>query len=381
MAAYLDAVDVLDMLDDMDDDEDMQVISRVHNYYFKKQPFVDYNDKQFRATFRMSKDSFAALLDLLQPQLLAITASSGSGCPTPPAMKLMLALRFYAVGSFQAEHGENYGYSQSHVCDVIMQVSKIIASLAEDFIKLPSQEECLQVSHIKLQCKNNFNCHFLRQMHQCFKRIAGFPEVWGVIDCTHVPLIVRGVEKDKFVNRKGVKSLNVQVVVDANMKMVNLVAQWPGSVHDSLIFTSSAIYASLLHHRQDFPGFILGDAGYAASNFLLRPFAGGGLTGGKRKYQEKLVKTRAIIEKTFGAWKAKFWCLRFLRTGLAKSQAIIVATAVVWNFLIDRKDVMEEEIPEVLAIPNTEDNIAGPETSDGAQVRAALIAKYFPDTS
>ena len=42
---------------------------------------------------------------------------------------------------------------------------------------------------------------------------------------------------------------------------------------------------------------------------------------------------------------------------------------------------MEEEIPEVQAIPNTEDNIAGPETSDGAQVRAALIAKYFPDTS
>ena len=41
--------------------------------------------------------------------------------------------------------------------------------------------------------------------------VAGFPGVIGLIDCTHVKTKpARNIEND-FVNRKGVKTINVQV--------------------------------------------------------------------------------------------------------------------------------------------------------------------------
>ncbi len=42
-------------------------------------------------------------------------------------------------------------------------------------------------------------------------------------------------------NRKGYFSINVQAITDANLMFTNIIARWPGSVHDSRIFQSSRI--------------------------------------------------------------------------------------------------------------------------------------------
>ena len=39
--------------------------------------------------------------------------------------------------------------------------------------------------------------------------------------------------------------MNVQVIYDANMTITNVVAKYPGSVHDGFIFRNSAIYQRL----------------------------------------------------------------------------------------------------------------------------------------
>ena len=39
--------------------------------------------------------------------------------------------------------------------------------------------------------------------------------------------------------------MNVQVIYDANMTITNVVAKYPGSVHDSFICQNSAIYQRL----------------------------------------------------------------------------------------------------------------------------------------
>ena len=70
----------------------------------------------------------------------------------------------------------------------------------------------------------------------CFN-VAGFPNVIGVIDCTHIPIFSIGKDHaGKIRNKKGFYSINTQVICDAHGYITNIVAKCPGSNHDSRIF-------------------------------------------------------------------------------------------------------------------------------------------------
>lgn len=51
----------------------------------------------------------------------------------------------------------------------------------------------------------------------------------------------------------------------------------------------------------------------------------------EKRYQKAQLRTRNIIERSFGAWKKRFPCLKHLRLKLKTSLAVIVATAVDHN--------------------------------------------------
>lgn len=44
-----------------------------------------------------------------------------------------------------------------------------------------------------------------------------------------------------FVNRKHFHSVNVQIICDAKMVLINVVAKWPVSTHDSFILSQSSV--------------------------------------------------------------------------------------------------------------------------------------------
>lgn len=105
-----------------------------------------------------------------------------------PETKL-LALRFYASGSFLITVGDFCGLSISSASRAVKEVSEAIASLAPEFIKFEDAND----------------------MHQTFNefyQIAKFPKVIGAIDCTHVRIQSPGGENaERFRNRKGYFSL------------------------------------------------------------------------------------------------------------------------------------------------------------------------------
>ena len=63
--------------------------------------------------------------------------------------------------------------------------------------------------------------------------------------------------------------MNVQAVCSHDLKFTNIVARWPGSVHDSRIFRNSRLWAKFENH--DFNGILVGDSGYALKPYLLTP--------------------------------------------------------------------------------------------------------------
>ncbi|KAM4592384.1 putative nuclease HARBI1 [Odontesthes bonariensis] len=79
-----------------------------------------------------------------------------------------------------------------------------------------------------------------------FYRIAGFPNVIGAVDCTHIKIkSPSGGHEGDFVNRKNFHSINVQMVCNADYLISNVVAKWPGSVHDSRVFRNSDLSAPI----------------------------------------------------------------------------------------------------------------------------------------
>ena len=168
-----------------------------------------------------------------------------------------------------------------------------------------------------------------------FHQIAGFPGVTGCIDCTHVCIQSPGGDNaELFRNRKGYFSINVQAVCDTNLRFISLVAQWPGSVHDSRIFYNSSLCA--IFENEEIGGILLGDNGYPNKWYLLTPILNL-QTAQERRYNIAHMTTRNTIERSFGVWKRRFPCLRGLRSTMATNLTIIVATAVLHNFAITHR--------------------------------------------
>ncbi|KOB76768.1 Uncharacterized protein OBRU01_05136, partial [Operophtera brumata] len=80
----------------------------------------------------------------------------------------------------------------------------------------------------------------------------------------------RGDNAELYRNRKDVFSINTQVVADADLKIRDIVARWPGSVHDSTIFSNSRV-KFLMDSQQLGSCCLLGDRGYALKKYLLTP--------------------------------------------------------------------------------------------------------------
>ncbi|KAJ1192410.1 hypothetical protein NDU88_001717 [Pleurodeles waltl] len=86
-----------------------------------------------------------------------------------------------------------------------------------------------------------------QETKQGFYAISGFPHVLGAIDCTHVRLVPPAATEHLYRNRKHTHSINVQAIVDHQGMFTNIVAKYPGSVHDSFIFR----HCTINQHFQD----------------------------------------------------------------------------------------------------------------------------------
>ena len=181
----------------------------------------DFSDEAFFQRFRFTKDGFNHLRNLLADDLLE--AENNRGHPIPPKTQLLVALRYYATGSFQIVHGDLQGVSQPSASRIVKTVSTAIAGKRAGNIRFPTGEKATET-------KRKFY-----EMH-------GFPDVLGCVDGVHVPIQAPSLdEREIYRCRKGFMSLNVQGIADADLKFINIVNRWPGSTHDSRIFDNSRI--------------------------------------------------------------------------------------------------------------------------------------------
>lgn len=334
-------------------------------------PFEDLNDNKFREKFRLSKATTWWLVDQMNDRLEFPTNRNN---PVSPMNRVLTALRFYATGAFNILIGDCSNVHRTTVLRIIHEVSDIIASYRPRFVQFPTQQE-------------------IRNVMDGFYGIGGFPGVIGAIDCTHIRIQSPGGDNaELFRNRKSYFSLNVQTICDHNLLIRDIVARWPGSVHDSTIFQNSACRAKF--EAGEIPhGYLLGDGGYACRPYLLTPLLNP-QTPGEQRFNNSHIKTRNTVERSYGVWKRRFPVLSMgLRCGLERNMTIIVATAVLHNIARAANEDDPPEDPEMTRLleeleqrrgsdvnhgPVPQEHLMG--RNDGISGRAyrqAIINQYF----
>ena len=311
----------------------------------EKDVFVPLGDYLFCRAYRMSKESFSLLHDLLEPHLMDHFFPGGGGkrdpltCPylIKTETRLAIAIRYFAGGSpldIVVTHGVSFASVFSSVWGVIDCVNKCEALR----IHFPSKEEQLEISLGYRQ-----------------KSGASFANVIGAIDGILIWILkptkneckVAGCQEASFkCSRKDKFGINMQAICDHKFRIRWFDMTWPGNSSDYMAWTTSDLFLELDKNPWDYiiRGMtLLGDSAYVISSFMSVPFKNN-VTADKDAYNFYQSQLRITIEQTFGILVHRWAILRGpLSIPLIGVPPLMMTLCRLHNFCIDVKDVIDNE--------------------------------------
>ncbi|CAI9558952.1 unnamed protein product [Staurois parvus] len=313
------------------------------------------NEEEVRSRYRFSTEVILELYEQIQQD---IEPNCERNHAVPGMVKLLSALHYFSSASFQGTVSALSGISQPSFSRHLTQVLKAINKLTPQYIVFPSDKAAIQT------------------IKDGFFKMSSFPNVMGVIDCTHVAL--SPPTEDIYRNSKNFHSLNVQMVCASDMRILNLVAGYPGSTHDSYILKHSSLHTILTSGNLP-EGWILGDDAYPVTKWLLTPIKYP-KTKAEKNYNAAHKTAHSVIERTFGSLKSRFRCLDrsggVLQYSPEKGAQIILACCILHNLAVSRNqhvDILDDlEAPPPVPPVSREEN-----TEAGKQTRIKVINQYF----
>ncbi|XP_042148188.1 putative nuclease HARBI1 [Ixodes scapularis] len=270
----------------------------------------------------------------------------------PVLIQVLLALKLFATGTFLITAEDFLHLHESTASRCVRRVALALAKQAPHFIRWPTAAE-------------------VPEQQRQFYAVDGFPGVVGAIDGTHVRIQGPPLHEELFVNRHFYHSINVQLVVDARSRILNVVAKWPGSVHDSYVLSQSSVGENFATGA--YGGLLIGDSGYPCRPWLMAPFRSP-TTPAECAYNQTHATTRSVVERTIGQLKRRFHCLHAeLRMLPERCCTIAVACCVMHN--IAQHYTCREgdcDLPPEVPVPPSP-----PEADDGVARRHAIVHQHF----
>lgn len=258
----------------------------------------------------------------------------------PFYFKVLSSLYFFANGSFQTQIGDcnTLNVSQPSISRAMAFISRILVqNLAEQYVKFPSNE------------------NEITRVTEGFRIQDQMPCILGALDCTHITIIKPNIQEAEhhprhYRNRKKFYSINVEATCDSELLFTSVNARFPGSSHDSLIWSKSPVRAALRDRFDQFnPKFLLADCGYPGEPWLLTPYGENENEAFQKNFNKKQIAARSCIERAFGVLKSTFRCLSKHRTLYyqpEKAAYIIYSCVILYNFLKIHRFEMQIEADE-----------------------------------
>jgi hypothetical protein len=299
-------------------------------------------DEEFRLRFRGSRTGFQFIESL-------VVAAVPEQDRRKTRNQLLLCLYFLGHKVTLQELSDLFGIPKTSCWRAISELTKLITGrLAMRVIRLPSVDE----------------------MEALAAKFALLRPIQGTIlavDGTHLPIEAPLTCPERYVNRKGWHSVNVQVVVDADCIFRHVYGALPGCSHDAYVYKRSS-FSSFVERSIPAQFHVLGDAAYPLRPGLLTPYRGLSLAPHQQGFNRQHSSQRMKVECALGQLKGRFARFRYAsRFGEQPAAARLFLVAVVMHNLIKahRLDTSEDFLLEA-ADQDVLDMAAGTEeaTSD-----------------
>ncbi|XP_065134336.1 uncharacterized protein [Paramisgurnus dabryanus] len=314
------------------------VIPRMQGKVFWDSVLNNFNEEMWKEHFRMSRESFEYVLQLVKPTLERKT--TGWRKPLEPRLRLAVVLWWYATPSEYRTISCLFGVGISTVCMLVRQVTCALkTTLCKRFICLPQGQR-------------------LQETIDGFVA-RGYKMCAGAIDGCHIPIIRPKEDQAAYYNRKGWHSIVLQAVVDHNFCFTDVYVGWPGRTHDARVLSNSPIYhmaeahdgylfpreKSIMVDGVTIPVHLIGDAAYPLKKWLMKGFTSHpNLTPDQTNFNFRLSSARMVVENAFGRLKGRWRCLlKRNDVDINIMPDIIVACCILHNICELRK---EKFLPE-----------------------------------
>ena len=282
----------------------------------------------------MTRETFEYLCDLVRVNLQKQHTRFRS--PVSVEERVGLALWRLATGNSYRSCGLQFGLGKSTSKGICSEFEQAISNLKDRFIKFP-----LTIREIR------------NKMDE-FEESYRIPQIMGAIDGCHIEINAPPDNHEDYFNRKQHYSVNLQVIVDSNLKFIHVTVGYPGSIHDARVLRLSGLY-DLAENEQILSGptrningtdirpLLAGDSAYPLTNWLVKPYPDRGrLTPDQRKFNVKFSALRSVVEQAFGTLKAR-WRIALKKVEQKPStlKKTVIAACVLHNICIERGDLYD----------------------------------------
>ncbi|RLU24777.1 hypothetical protein DMN91_002867 [Ooceraea biroi] len=172
--------------------------------------------------YQLTQHMVQALIEQLEPYLPQCVRAE----VIPNHIKVLCALNFYGQGSYQKGVGvdSKLSIAQPTVSIILKEVTIAINErLLRQWIRFPTIPQEIQEI-----MQRNYNK-------------TKIPGLVGFVDGTNVAIKVPAINERLYVNRKGYHAQHVQIICDSNLNILNIIARYPGSSHDSFVWRTSYV--------------------------------------------------------------------------------------------------------------------------------------------
>ncbi|GBG87424.1 hypothetical protein CBR_g45481 [Chara braunii] len=290
-------------------------------------PADDATDDYFRNKLRMSPRVFCEIVENLSPILQRRVTFYRE--PLQPDQIVAYALYRWASGKTYENSSCSFGIGRASGLVAVRDVTVALLSVYREKVAWPTGVRKAIV---------------LRAFAD-----KGFPNRHGCIDCTHIYVDKpANAPAEDYYDRKRRFSVVAQVVVDLDLRILNVFVGYPGSCHDVRIIHLSTLWSRaaagelftgppvLLPFQVHTNGYLLSNNGYPSSQWMVVPFGGMAQHPLESRFDSKQKTARGAVGRAFGRLKG-MWSL-FLgshKTNMETLPQQFVAVCILHNILID----------------------------------------------
>ena len=212
-----------------------------------------------RKFFCVSYEEFQNLVDEIRPSITPNLLT--------PNHRALSAEKMVAITLFYFMAANTFGVAFNTVSCVIFEVcSTITKHMETKYLHLPKNKDAMREKVSEFEAK------------------YGMVQAFGCVDGTHIPISSPKTSSQDYFCYKHYYSINVQAVCNYRGLFMDVDCRWPGSTHDSKVFTNSSLNKKMINgelprilqstHSDDqkVPNYLIGDPAYLLIPFCMKEY-------------------------------------------------------------------------------------------------------------